>query len=195
MTPQNLLTTLLHMDESAGYAGLQKQIASLNGDAQQQLIESIKREADRRWEDETHLAYQLAGHLLSIGDLTGSRYAHALGLMTRGEALRRLGRNAEAIKFLDAAGKEFLSVGDEVGWARTRIGRVSASLQLNLTAEALRDAAAAREVFIRYNNLKRAGQIDVNAAIIPFELAPHEQALRLYDRAIETYLLLDRKST
>ncbi len=190
MTPQNLLTTLLRMDESAGYAVLQKQIASLNDDDRQQLIESIKHEADKRWKDETHLAYQLAGHLLSIGDLTGSRYAHALGLMTRGEALRRLGRNTEAIKFLDAAGKEFLSVGDEVGWARTRIGRVSACLQLNLTAEALRDAAAAREVFIRHNNLKRAGQIDVNAAIIHFELGQYEQSLRLYDRAIETYLLL-----
>jgi CHAT domain-containing protein/tetratricopeptide (TPR) repeat protein len=193
MTPQNLLTTLLQIDESAGYAVLQKQIASLNNEAQQQLIESIKREADKRWKDETHLAYQLAGHLLSIGDLTGSRYAHALGLMTRGEALRRLGRNAEAIKFLDAAGKEFLSLGDEVGWARTRIGRVSACLQLNLTAEALSDAAAAREVFIRHNNLKRAGQIDVNAAIIHFELGQYEQALRLYDRAIETYLLLQEE--
>src|SRR5581483_10941903 len=130
------------------------------------------------------------GHLLSIGDLTGSRYAHALGLMTRGDALRRLGRNAEAIKFLDAAGKEFLSVGDEVGWARTRIGRVNACLQLNLTADALRDAAAAREVFIRHNNHKRAGQIDVNAAIIHFELGQYEQSVRLYDRAIETYQLL-----
>ncbi len=189
MTPQNLVTALLQMDERAGYAVLQKQISSLNGDAQQQLIESIKREADKRWTDEAHVAYQLAGHLLSIGDLTGSRYAHALGLMTRGDALRRLERNQEAIKYLDAAGKEFLSVGDEVGWARTRIGRISACLQLNLTSEALRDAAAAREVFVRYNKLLRAGQIDVNAAIIHFELGQYEQALRLYDRAIETYLL------
>ena len=189
MTPQNLVTTLLQVDEGAGYAVLQKQLPSLNGDAQQQLIESIKREADKRWTDEAHIAYQLAGHLLSIGDLTGSRYAHALGLMTRGDALRRLERNQEAIKYLDAAGKEFLSVGDEVGWARTRIGRISACLQLNLTSEALGDAAAAREVFVRYNKLLRAGQIDVNAAIIHFELGQYEQALRLYDRAIETYLL------
>ena len=189
MTPQNLVTTLLQVDEGAGYAVLQKQLPSLDGDAQQQLIESIKREADKRWTDEAHVGYQLAGHLLSIGDLTGSHYAHALGLMTRGDALRRLERNHEAIKYLDAAGKEFLSVGDEVGWARTRIGRISACLQLNLTSEALRDAAAAREVFVRYNKLLRAGQIDVNAAIIHFELGQYEQALRLYDRAIETYLL------
>jgi len=189
MTPQNLVTTLLQVDEGAGYAVLQKQLPSLNGDAQQQLIESIKREADKRWTDEAHVAYQLAGHLLSIGDLTGSRYAHALGLMTRGDALRRLERNQEAIKYLDAAGKEFLSVVAVSCKTRTRIGRISACLQLNLTSEALRDAAAAREVFVRYNKLLRAGQIDVNAAIIHFELGQYEQALRLYDRAIETYLL------
>src|SRR2546430_9687314 len=39
----------------------------------------------------------------------------------------------------------------------TRIGRVSACLQLNRTGEALRDAAAAREVFVRYGKHLRAG--------------------------------------
>ncbi len=78
---------------------------------------------------------------------------------------------------------------DEVGWARTRIGRVSACVQLNRTSEALRDAAAAREVFMRYNKFWRAGQVDVNAAIVHFEQGEYEQSLRLYDRAIETYLL------
>jgi len=88
-----------------------------------------------------------------------------------------------------AAGEEFLEIGDEVGWARTRIGRVSACLQLNRTSEALRDAAAAREIFMRYGNHLRAGQIDVNAAMINYELGQYDQALRLFDRAIETYAL------
>src|SRR5579863_9957510 len=189
MTPQNLVTTLLQIDEHAGYAVIQKQLPLFDGDARQRLIESIKREADKRWTNEVHLTYLLAGHLISIGELTGNRYARALGLMARGDALRRMDRDQEAIRFLDAAGEEFLAVGDEVGWARTRIGRVNACLQLNLTSEALHDAAAAREVFMRYNKLLRAGQIDVNAAIIHFELGHYEQALRLYDRAIETYLL------
>jgi CHAT domain-containing protein len=66
---------------------------------------------------------------------------------------------------------------------------VSACLRLNRTGEALRDAAAAREVFMRYGKLLRAGQIDVNAAIINYELGQYDQALRLFDRAIETYAL------
>src|SRR3989442_6650275 len=70
-----------------------------------------------------------------------------------------------------------------------QIGRVSACLQLNRTSEALRDAAAAREVFMRYGKHLRAGQIDVNAAITNYELGQYDQALRLFDRAIETYAL------
>src|SRR6266699_3272928 len=109
--------------------------------------------------------------------------------MVRGDALRRMDRDQEALPFLDAAGAEVLALGDEVSWARTRIGRVSACLQLNRTGEALRDAAAAREVFVRYGKHLRAGQIDVNAAIINYESGQYDQALRLFDRAIETYVI------
>ena len=189
MTPQNLVTNLLRLNEQDGYTLLRRQLPEFAPDSQRQLVELLKREADRRWSEDTRLSYTLAGHLLSVGDITHDRYAHALGLMTRGDSLRRMDRDAEAIEYLDAAGEEFRGLGDEVGWARTRIGRLSACLQLNRTAEALRDAAAAREIFMRYNKLLRAGQIDVNAAIVHFELGEYEQSLRLYDRAIETYLL------
>ena len=191
MTPQNLVTALLDVDEQAGRDILHRQLPSFDADSRNTLIELLKREADKRWAKEVELAYQLAGYLMYIGQVTRDWYAHALGLMTRGDALRRMDRNQEALTFIDAAGEEFLSMGDEVGWARTRIGRVSACLQLNRTEEALRDAAAAREVFMRHHKLLRAGQIDVNAAIVHFELGQYEQALRLYDRAIETYQLQD----
>src|SRR5207248_6748238 len=57
------------------------------------------------------------------------------------------------------------------------------------TSEALRDANAGREVFMPYGKLLHAGQIDVNAAIVNYELGQYDQALRLFDRAIETYAL------
>src|SRR5947209_3811414 len=101
MTPQNLATALFHMSEQDGYILLRKQLPELTPDSQSQLIELLKREADRRWSDETPRSYILAGHLLSLGDITRNRYAHAVGLMTRGESLRRMGRDAEAIEFLD----------------------------------------------------------------------------------------------
>ncbi|HKF38539.1 MAG TPA: tetratricopeptide repeat protein, partial [Ktedonobacteraceae bacterium] len=187
MTPQELFASLPLDNEEAGKHILQTCISGLDDEAVAQLVELIKREADHQWNKNGYISFILSGYLLLIGTMTRNKSHHALGLMARGDALRRMDRNQEALPFFDAAGAEFLEIEDEVGWARTRIGRISASLQLNRTTEALRDAAAAHDVFIRHNKLRRAGQIDVNAAIINYELGQYDQALRLFDRAIEAY--------
>ena len=189
MTPREIVTVLLLKSEEEGQHILENSLPAFDDEAINQLVELMKREADHQWTRDSHISFLMAGHLLFIGELLQNTYVHALGLMARGDALRRMDRDQEALPLLDAAGGEFLSIGDEVGWARTRIGRVSACLRLNRTGEALRDAAAAREVFIRYGKLLRAGQIDVNAALINYELGQYDQALRLFDRAIETYAL------
>ncbi len=189
MTPQEIVTLLLLKSEEEGRQMLTLWLPTFGDSALNELVELIKREADHQWTRDSQISFMMAGHLLFIGDLLQNKYVHALGLMARGDALRRMDRDQDALPFLDAAGGEFLAMGDEVGWARTRIGRVSACLRLNRTGEALRDAAAAREVFVRYGKLLRAGQIDVNAALINYELGQYDQALRLFDRAIETYAL------
>jgi len=189
MTPQELAAVLLLKSEKEGWPLLQHYLPDFDDTSVALLAELIKREADRQWNKDARVSYILSGHLLSIGSLTHNKSYHALGLMSRGDALRRMDRDQDAIRFLDAAGAEFREIGDEVGWARTRIGRISACLQLNRTSEALQDAATAREIFMRHGKLLRAGQIDVNAAIVNYELGQYEQALRLFDRAIETYLL------
>jgi len=189
MTPQELLAALPLKNEKEGRLVLQTHICAYDDTTIASLVDLIKREADRQWNKDAEVSFILAGYLLAIGDLVHSKAYHALGLMARGDALRRMDRDQDALPFFDAAGEEFLEVDDEVGWARTRIGRVSACLQLNRTSEALRDAAAAREIFMRHGKLLRAGQIDVNAAIVNYELGQYDQALRLFDRAIETYLL------
>ena len=189
MTPQELVAVLLLKNEKEGRVLLQTHISTYDDASIVLLVDLIKREADRQWIKDSALSFTLAGYLMAVGDLTGIKAYHALGLMARGDALRRMDRDHDALPFFDAAGEEFLEVSDEVGWARTRIGRVSACLQLNRTSEALRDAAAAREIFLRHGKFLRAGQIDVNAAIVNYELGQYDQALRLFDRAIETYLL------
>src|SRR6266516_2692495 len=189
MAPQELVAALLNMNEKQGRQLLQKSLPTIDDDSLNLLVKLMKHEADRQWAKESGRSFMLAGYLMFIGDHIPNKYVHALGLMVRGDALRRMDRDQEALPFLDAAGDEFLAIGDEVSWARTRIGRVSACLQLNRTGEALRDAAAAREVFVRYGKHLRAGQIDVNAAIINYESGQYDQALRLFDRAIETYAI------
>src|SRR5438876_8574795 len=189
MIPQELVAALLNMNEKQGRQLLQKNLPTIDDGSLNLLVKLIKHEADRQWAKESGRSFLLAGYLMFIGEMIPNKYVHALGLMVRGDALRRMDRDQEALPFLDAAGDEFLAIGDEVSWARTRIGRVSACLQLNRTGEALRDAAAAREVFVRYGKHLRAGQIDVNAAIINYESGQYDQALRLFDRAIETYVI------
>lgn len=192
ITPQELVSTLLHIQEMQGRQLLYTHIPLFSNVALDRLVYLLKCEADRSWNTRAQLSLVLSGYILLVGELAHAPAYHALGLMARGDALRRLDRDQEALPFFDAAGEEFLSINDEVGWARTRIGRISSCLRLNRTTEALRDAARAREIFIRYKKLRRAGQIDVNAAIINFELGHYDQAVRLFDRAIETYQRLDK---
>jgi CHAT domain-containing protein/tetratricopeptide (TPR) repeat protein len=190
MTPQELVATLLLNNEEQGRRLLERYVPLFSDVALDKLVYYLKKEADRRWRDDVQLSLLLSGHLLTIARLTNKRYYQALGLMARGDALRRMNRDQEAIPFFDAAGEEFLALDDEVGWARTRFGRIGACLSLNRTTEALRDAAKAHEIFIRHGKLLRAGQTDVNAALVNFELGQYDMALRLFDRAIETYLRL-----
>src|SRR2546427_6450315 len=189
MAPQELVAALLNMNEKQGRQLLQKSLPTIDDDSLNLLVKLMKHEADRQWAKESGRSFLLAGYLMFIGEMIPNKYVHALGLMVRGDALRRMDRDQEALTFLDAAGAEFLALGDEVSWARTRIGRVSACLQLNRTNEALQDAAAAREVFVRYGKHLRAGMIDVNAAIINYESGQYDHALRLFDRAMKTYAL------
>ncbi|GCE12350.1 CHAT domain-containing protein [Tengunoibacter tsumagoiensis] len=187
MTPQELLAELVGANEEQGRRLLVKYVPQLSEVAQARLGSSIKREADRLWNTEERRSFILAGYLMTLGELTQQRVYQAWGLMARGDALRRMDRDQEALPFLDAAGEEFLALQDEVGWARTRIGRINACLRLNRTTEALRDARQAREVFLRHGKLQRVGQVDVSAAIIYFELGQYVRALHLFDRAIEAY--------
>src|SRR5689334_20211237 len=189
MTPQDLLKRLRDVSEDQGRALLSMQVPVFSDVAVDRLFHLIKKEADRCWIADASLSFKLSGYLLAISDLTRNKGYRALGLATRADALRRLDRYQEAVPFFDAAGEEYAELGDEVGWARSRVGRISACLRLNRTTEALEDAEAVREIFIRHGKLLRAGQADVNTAIIRFELGHYEKAARLFDRAIETYQL------
>jgi CHAT domain-containing protein len=189
MTPKELVDLLLAKNEEQGLLLVKTQLPLLNEAERFRLVYLIKYEADRQWIKDPKISYRLSGYLLLIGTLTQDKEYHALGLLARGDALRRMDHYHEALQFLDAAAKEFLEINDEVSWARVQLPRISTCLQLNRTAEALQDAATAREIFMRHNKLQRAGQIDVNAAIVNLELGQYEQALRLFDRAIETYSL------
>ena len=98
---------------------LAAQLPSLDAEA---FLRFLKAEAERYWGIDPLLSLAVAEALSMAADLAGQPRHAALGLMAQGDALRLLGRHQPARATLDEAGQAFLALGDEVGWARTRIG-------------------------------------------------------------------------
>src|SRR5215217_7599313 len=117
---------------------------SLSADAAAELVEHLKAEADRHWTINANRSLELADLILRIGQARGDICQMALGTMARGDALKLLGRTETAWETLDHAGRLFQQCGDEIGWARTRIGRLLICVDLNQVEAALEDAALAR---------------------------------------------------
>src|SRR5260370_39038599 len=59
------------------------------------------------------VSLKLAELLIFFGELTQHLSSHALGLKAKGDALRYIGHDQAALECLDAAGEEFLRLGDK----------------------------------------------------------------------------------
>src|SRR6266581_3620081 len=87
-----------------------------------------------------------------------------------------------AIECLDAAGEEFLCLGDEGNWARTRISWMIATASLSRLEEALQHAARARDVFLRLGESYWVCVIDHNIAWVYMYVGRYRDALELFER-------------
>ncbi len=103
--------------------------------------------------------------------------------MSRGDALRAKGDFAAALTNLDDAGTIFLSLDDEVSWARTRIGWILAANALGQGATALVVVERARTVLLQAGMWLRVGILELNTGTILRTLGRYEQALDCYTRA------------
>lgn len=149
------------------------------------VVEHLKQEADRYWFISPNRSLELATRIIAIGQTRADSRQTALGLMAQGDALKFLGRYEEAWKMLDQAGSMFEAIGDEVGWARTRIGRLYLGLKLNRVADALHDFERARSILYTWNEQEKLIRLEINTAFIYTQLGDQHQALRLYHSALE----------
>jgi CHAT domain-containing protein len=148
------------------------------------VVERLKQEADRYWYIDYHRSLEFADRIVAIGERRGDMRQTALGLMARGDALKLLDRFAEAWETLDEAGRIFQTMGDQVGWARTRIGRVYLSTTLNFVSDALADAEIARTIFTNHGEHEKLLRLDLNTALVHSLLGDQIQALRQYHSAL-----------
>jgi CHAT domain-containing protein/predicted negative regulator of RcsB-dependent stress response len=161
-------------------------LASLTDMTTAQLVDRLKQEADRHWAINANRSLELAELIIRVGRARGDQSHIALGTMARGDALRFLGRIREAWEVIEEAGRLFQGAGDEIGWARTRIGRLHLSVGLNRVAEALADAQRAYEIFTRYDEPEKLLRLEINTAIVHTLLGDAYQALTVYRSALTT---------
>lgn len=150
------------------------------------LVTQLKAEADRHWWINPNRSLELAEQIVLLGEARGEPQHTALGLMARGDALKLLGRTDDAWAALDMAGALFRTLGDEVGWARTRIGRLLICANLGRVAEALADATVARAILSAAGALDKRLVLDMNTAIVHHLLGDYQRSLELYQAALES---------
>lgn len=158
-------------------------LTPLNDEDSSIIVDRLKQEADRHWGIDPRRSLVFAERIVGIGQARNDQRQIALGLMARGDAMKVLGETLQAWEALDQAGKMFEEAGDEVGWARTRIGRLYLSTMLNVVPQALEEAGRAREILIRYGERERLLRLIYQTAYVHNYLFEQSKALELYQSA------------
>ncbi len=150
-------------------------------------VELLSQQAKEQEGLDLELLVIYANQMLALARWTGTRRHRALGLLTLGNSLMFQGQHQEAITYLDDSGADFLAVGDEVGWARTRIPYLWSASQIGKTEQSLEQAEQARAIFIRHGEHKRAADLDIIIAHALTSIGRYQEALVQYDRALMAY--------
>ena len=166
-----------------------------------ELAERLKAEAERLSYADRALALRWSGDIVALGQVAQAPTVVALGRMV--EALIRYlqGQAQESLMLFDQAGALFREHGDDVGWARTQIGRTNVCMQLGRYDEAVTRAQEARSIVARAGDRLRVAAVDYNLAVLlerthrPVEALGYcEQAWAVYHELGATYQCIDSLS-
>ncbi|MEO6061223.1 MAG: CHAT domain-containing protein, partial [Thermoflexales bacterium] len=157
------------------------------------IVDALKTAADRHWRIDPHRSVELAEAIIAIGVARDGTWIRALGTMAKGDAVKFIGSQQEAWDLLEEAARLFSSIDDEVGWARTWIGRVFVAAQLNRLAEAIAQAEYARTIFERHGETQRQLRIDMALGEVSY-LVKDLSAAELHNhRALDLALVLGER--
>lgn len=156
-------------------------------------VEQIKQEIDSHYGKDPRVSLELANRIIGIGWIRQDTGIIALGVMARGDSIRFLGGLQEAWETLRLAGKLFLSAGNQVGWARTRIGRVPLGAQLNQLDQVVRESQIARSIFLRAGETERVLGLNLNLAVAFLHVGAYQQALQMHLSAANVAESLDQR--
>ncbi len=192
MDNELFLQQLRDLPVEEGKTYIQARVAELADHAASGVL--IADEALRQLYTAPFVSLKISELLIFFGEYLHHAPSHALGLKAKGDALRFIGHYQASLECLDAAGEEFLHLGDEVNWAHTRISWILASTWIGRAEEALQEATRARQMFLSQGKHYWACIIDHNTAMVHTRLGRYQDALDLYERVLAIYPTLTSPS-
>src|SRR6266567_3876079 len=185
MDEQQFLQTLRDFSLEEGKTYIQEHIANLSDSAAISAL--LEHEALNQLYTDPSVSLKIAELLIFFGEYVQHKLSHALGLKAKGDVLKQIGMHKAAMDCLDAAGKEFLLLGDEGNWGRSRVSWIVSCAWLGDVEQALQEAEHARDTFVRLGEPYWACVIDHNTALIYKQVGRYEEALELYERMLAIY--------
>ncbi len=162
-----------------------EQLSLLSPEEVKCLVYHLKDEADRHWHIDAHESVRIAKKIQRVGTLTDNPRYLALGTMALGDAKKLVGEPQEAWQLLGEAGRIYRQAKDDVGWARTRIGRLFISPEVDCVDEAMADAAKARTILLEAGQNGRCIWLDMNLGTVYSRLGDTKQALHHFHNALQ----------
>lgn len=150
-------------------------------EARAQLAQQLKAEAERQLNVDSQQSLATAERIFDLGDEAGIR---GLGMLARADALRELGRYAEAAQAYESSASLFREAEDEIGWARTRIGATFNARYAGDHAQILADVDDARRILTASGLWLRLTRLENNAGGLLSGLGRTEAALAAHRRAL-----------
>jgi CHAT domain-containing protein len=115
-------------------------------------------------------------------------------MLTRADALRELGRHAEAVRAYEDSARLYRELGDDVGWARTRIGITLAVRYTGTHSHVLEELDQARTVLTRHKLWMRLARLEKHSGVLLSALGRGEEALAAHDRALAAAALVEPRN-
>lgn len=156
----------------------------LSPDECHRLVLKIKSQANHYWSIDPRESVRRAELIIEIGTLHENVWQTALGKMALGDALKFLGDNEKAWEYFQEAARLFLSIDDEVGWARTRIGPLIICIELNIADQILTEAAEAAEILKQHEQWELLLNLEMNRGMVYQDLRNCRAALDCFDSAL-----------
>ena len=141
----------------------------------------LKAEAERLLHVDSERSLEIAEAICRL-EPDGS--VRALGLMARADALRVLGRYVEATAAYQAAADVYRRAGDDIGWARTRIGATATARYTGSQGQALEELEEARRILGEHGLWLRLARLETSTGLLLAALGRSEDALATHQRAL-----------